>query len=263
MSRARRVPAGMPRREFVRAGLGALSLPFLTGCWDVHAPVHVFHAPRLTARPGAPTEAALQGRNALGLGSPRDGFVYVPASYDPAVPMPLFVALHGAGGAATNWLSYFARAEARGMILLAPDSRLRTWDLITGSFGPDFLFLDEALHFTFDHCNVDAARIALAGFSDGATYALSAGLPNGDLFTHLVAYSPGYVEYARPLAGHPKIFVSHGAQDPIFAVSGTRDGIVPSLHNEGYSVFYYEFTGGHELPAEVTEAALDYFLAPG
>ena len=256
-----RAPSGMPRRDFVAAGLGALALPLLPGCGHVTAPVHVFNAPRLTARPGVPTADAVAGRSALGLGTDRDGILYVPAGYSPDVPMPLFVALHGAGGAGANWINYFARAEARGMILLAPDSRMRTWDLVTGSFGPDFLFLDQALQFTFDHCRVDPARIALAGFSDGASYALSMGLPNGDLFTRVVAYSPGFVEYARPLTGHPPIFVSHGTQDPVFAVAGTRDGIVPSLRREGYDVTYREFDGAHEVPAPISEAALDWFFA--
>lgn len=32
-----------------------------------------------------------------------------------------------------------------------------------------------------------------AGFSDGASYALSLGLPNGNLFSHIVAFSPGFM----------------------------------------------------------------------
>src|SRR3712207_7974813 len=51
-----------------------------------------------------------------------------------------------------------------------------------------------------------------AGFSDGASYALSLGIPNGDLFTHLVAFSPGF---AAPdgQRGHPRVFVGHGVDD--------------------------------------------------
>lgn len=264
MSRARgrpRSPGVLRRRDFVRAGLGALALPLLPGCWHVTAPTHVLNAPRLTARPGVPTGAPVTGSSPLGLETGRDGILYVPASYAAGTPMPLLVLLHGAGGAGANWSSYYARAEARGMVLLAPDSRMRTWDLVTGSFGPDFLFLDQALGRTFDLCRIDPARVALAGFSDGASYALSMGLPNGDLFTHVLAYSPGFVEYARPLTGHPRVFVSHGTQDPIFDVSGTREGIVPSLRGEGYDVTYLEFAGEHEVPAVVSETALDWFFA--
>ncbi len=187
--------------------------------------------------------------------------LYVPTTYTAGTPLPLFVALHGAGGGGADWVNYQARAESRGFILLAPDSRMRTWDLVTGSFGPDFLFLDQALAAVFDRCSVLASRIALAGFSDGASYALSMGLPNGDLFTHVLAFSPGFIVWARPLAGHPPVFVSHGTLDPIFDVSGTRDGIVPDLRREGYTVTYDEFAGGHEVPAAVGDAAMTFFLA--
>ena len=36
----------------------------------------------------------------------------------------------------------------------------------------DVWFIDAALAWTFERCFVDAVRIALAGFSDGASYAL-------------------------------------------------------------------------------------------
>lgn len=38
---------------------------------------------------------------------------------------------------------------------------------------------------------VDTTRLGVGGFSDGASYALSLGLTNGDLFTHVIAFSPG------------------------------------------------------------------------
>jgi poly(3-hydroxybutyrate) depolymerase len=42
-------------------------------------------------------------------------------------------------------------------------------------------------------CTVDPQRICVSGFSDGASYALSLGLANGDLFTHVAAFSPGFM----------------------------------------------------------------------
>lgn len=62
-----------------------------------------------------------------------------------------------------------------GIILLAPDSRGATWDDLPaaqGSFGPDVAFINAALAQTFALYNVDAARLGIQGFSDGATYAL-------------------------------------------------------------------------------------------
>jgi phospholipase/carboxylesterase len=36
--------------------------------------------------------------------------------------------------------------------------------------------------------------VALGGFSDGASYALSLDLTNGDLFASLIAFSPGFIQ---------------------------------------------------------------------
>ncbi len=215
----------------------------------------------LTARPGIPTLVPGTGESTLGLGNGRDGILYVPASYVPATPAPLFVALHGAGGWGRDWRGFFSAAENRGVVLLAPDSRGSTWDLMLGSVGPDVTFLDRALLHTFERCRVDAARIALAGFSDGASYALSAGIPNGELFSHIVAFSPGFLSPGVASSKKPGIFVSHGAADPVLSFVRTRDQIVPALRDSGYEVTFREFDGGHGVPAEVGTAALDWFLA--
>jgi len=150
----------------------------------------------------------------------------------------------------------------RGMVLLIPDSRGNTWDVMLSGFGPDVAFIDRALRFTFDRCRIDPARVALGGFSDGASYALSLGVSNGDLFTHLVAYSPGFMHTENPIVGLPRVFVSHGTSDPILSVTASRDDIVPTLRGAGYDVTYTEFAGGHTVPAEISEAALDWLLEP-
>jgi predicted esterase len=250
------------RRDFLKAGLGALAVPILPACLgSSHEPI-VWTGPQLLARPGIPSVTPVRGPQSLGLGSDRDGVLYVPESYTPDTPVPLWVALHGAGGSSTTWTSYYERAESRGMVLLAPDSRLQTWDVVAqGGFGPDVLFLDRALERTFERCRVDPSRIALAGFSDGASYALSLGRPNAELFTHLVAYSPGLIAagYSQPRV--LEIFVSHGTLDAVIPVENTRENIVPTLRALGNDVTYREFEGPHGVPAEISEAALDWFLA--
>jgi len=247
----------LSRRDFLIRGLGALAAPTLQSCGLFSSETKF--RPRLTARPGSPTVTPLRGLTPLGLGLGRDGLLYVPDSYSPDTPAPLFVALHGAGGSGSSWASYPARAEARGMVLLAPDSRSGTWDLARGDFGPDVEFLDRALRYTFQNCRIDPVRVALGGFSDGASYALSLGVSNGDLFSHLVAYSPGFYEPSDPI-GSPRIYVSHGTRDDVLPVTISRDGIVPDLRRAGYDVTYQEFEGYHEVPSEISESALDWFL---
>ncbi len=239
-----------------------MAMPALAACahprgrpWEVHG------SPRLRARPDAPTRAALPGEAPLGLSSSRDGVLFVPKAYRPDAPHPLLVLLHGAGGRAEDWRRFHPSAEDRGIILVVPESRGRTWDRVNGPYGPDVAFVDLALDRVFERCHVDPSRLALGGFSDGASYALSLGLANGDLFSHVVAFSPGFALTGRTATGRPRVFVSHGASDGVLPVRLSRDEVVPSLRRQGYGVRYEEFDGGHEVPAEVGAAALDWLLA--
>lgn len=216
--------------------------------------------PRLTARPGTPYLPFEPGVTRLGAELARGGVFHVPEAYDASRPAPLVVALHGSGGAAARWNGWFERSEDLGFLMLAPDSRGRTWDRVAGAFGPDVRFLDSALRYVFARCAVDPGRVALLGFSDGASYALSLGPSNGDLFTHLVAFSPGFSDPEQPIVGRPKVFVTHGTQDRVLPVAGSRGGIAPMFEMDGYDTTYQEFDGGHEMPAAIVEAALDWFL---
>ena len=89
------------------------------------------------------------------------------------------------------------------------------------------------------------------------------GIANGDLFSHLVAYSPGFYQRPDPVVDKPRIYVSHGTSDGILPVTNSRDSIVPSFNKADYDVTFNEFDGGHEVPAEISESALDWFLDVG
>ena len=249
------------RREMIASGFVAL-LPPLWGC-SSHptGPASDGSSPFMTVTWRPPTLTAEIGESPLGLAEERDGLLYVPASYDAGVAIPLFVALHGASGRADNWKGLFDDCDARGMALLAIDSRQMTWDRIRGSFGPDVVFLDRAMAHTFDRVNVDASRIVLGGFSDGASYALSLGPANGNLFSRIIAFSPGFARPPEGRVGRPRIFVSHGTLDSILPVENAREVIVPTFRDGGYEVEYLEFEGGHEVPPEIGSRALDWFLS--
>ncbi|WP_262272124.1 alpha/beta hydrolase [Microvirga yunnanensis] len=213
--------------------------------------------PERIATPAAPTP----GRHPLGLDSTRDGAVLVPAGLDPAKPAPLIVALHGAGGIATQMLDLLAvQAERHGMIVLAPESRGSTWDGIRGGYGSDVAFIDRALTTTFQRHAIDPAQIALSGFSDGASYGLSLGVINGELFDHILAFSPGFMA-PTSTADTPRIFVSHGIHDEVLPIDPCSRRIVPALKRAGYDVEYHEFDGGHVVPPEMVERAVVRFLA--
>lgn len=219
---------------------------------------------RLRARPiGAPAGPRLEpGLRRLALGGKRDGLLYVPARAAEAAPAALIVNLHGAGseGAAVVPPPVLARADEVGALVLAPDSRGRTWDVALGGFGPDVAFLDAALEAVFAASAVDERRIVVAGFSDGASYALSLALANGDLFSHAIAFSPGFMA-PDDRVGWPAVFISHGTADPVLHIDSCSRALVPILEQAGYGVTYAEFEGGHEVPATVLRAAFDWMTA--
>jgi phospholipase/carboxylesterase len=100
--------------------------------------------------------------------------------------------------------------------------------------------------------------VAAGGFSDGASYALSVGLGNGDLFTHVLAFSPGFMAPAV-VVGEPRVYVSHGSRDEVLPIGCSRR-IVPELGRAGYDVRYHEFDGPHTVPEAVARGAVDWFL---
>jgi phospholipase/carboxylesterase len=207
---------------------------------------------RLLSRPGTTGSTAGPGLHAL-----RAGAVLLVPDGAPA-PAPLLVFLHGAGGNGAGSLHHVrSAAEAAGVLVLAPSSQGSTWDLLTGRLGPDVAALDDALAQVFSlH---DVGRVALSGFSDGGSYALSLGLANGDLLTDVIAFSPGFL--APPAqVGVPRVWVSHGTADRVLPVERCGRQVVRTLTGAGYDVTYEEFAGGHVVPTELVTAALAWWL---
>jgi phospholipase/carboxylesterase len=242
------------------AGAAVLAGALLTGCLNDGTAPREFRIEDATllSRPAAPVLPATLGFSSLGIGGQRDGFLYVPSTYNADTPAPLVVLLHGAGETSLQWHNddLSGIAEEFGLVILAPDSRLRSWDLLVrGSFAGDVPFIDGALDHVFERVNVDPARVAMAGFSDGGSYALSLGLINGDLFTHVVGFSPALI-FAPERRGEPGVYLTHGSNDGVIPVSNSRDNLVPLLRQAGYTVEFVEFNGGHSLPVAVARTAL-------
>jgi predicted esterase len=208
---------------------------------------------RLRPAPAGDGPAAPRGRTEIRVDGTVAGLRYVPDG--PA--RRLVILLHGAGGTAEAGLRLLQPyADRHALMLYAPQSTGPTWDMLTGGYGPDVRRLQGAL----DQIGT-ATPTAVGGFSDGASYALSLGLINGDLFDAVLAFSPGF---AAPTGqtGRPAFFVSHGRGDRVLPIDRCSRRLVPDLRAAGHPVRYREFDGGHEVPAPILVEALDW-LAGG
>jgi phospholipase/carboxylesterase len=199
----------------------------------------------------------------LGLDAERDGWLYVPDTAEAGAPLLVF--LHGATGTGhAHGRAVIAAADRYGVVVVAPDSRHpQTWDLIAArAFGPDVAHLDRVLDAVVDRVDVDTDRMAVGGVSDGASYALSIGLTNGDVFETVIAFSPGFLAVLEP-GGRPRVFVSHGRSDPILPYEACSGTIVASLRHADYEVELELFDGGHTVPPEVADAGVGWWLGRG
>lgn len=255
------MPASVPdrrltRRHFTAVAGGALASFVLGTACDASGRQA---DARIPARPRAGVKTSGSRTRALGLDAARDALLHLPESGDD--PLPLLVLLHGAGGSGAGILRRLgAFADSAGVAVLSPDSRDSTWDGVRGSFGPDVRFINGALERVFEMVSVDPARLSIGGFSDGASYAISLGLQNGDLFRRVLAYSPGFFVGGH-VRGKPAFFISHGTDDRILPIDRCSRRIVPALERQGYDVTFRQFDGGHDIPPNIADAGMKWVAA--
>src|SRR3984893_13758728 len=169
---------------------------------------------RLSFTHPEPTKCPLPpGRNRLGIAGERDAVLFVPTGLDEHAPVPLFVMFHGAGGFPEKVLPFIEEhAERDKFLILTPHSMYPTWDIVIGVICPDLDRLHPALLAVTSRYRIDRDHLAFAGFSDGASYALSIGITNGYIASHVIAFSGGFMSIFTQ-EGAPKCFIAHGLSD--------------------------------------------------
>jgi phospholipase/carboxylesterase len=197
----------------------------------------------------------------------RGGFsVYVPEYSDLQTPMPLVVALHGGSGHGRDFLwSWLADARSRGILLVAPTARDRTWSIM-GMEDVDADGIKQMVESVAERYPVDRSRVLLTGMSDGATYSLLFGLRDAETpFTHLapacgvlpLGLLGGGLERAR----ERPIYLVHGRLDWMFPVYTARMAR-EALEAVGARLVYRELADlSHTYPRDENPRILDWLLA--
>ena len=212
---------------------------------------------------------------------PQRAALFTPDEIDPERRYPLLAVLHGAGRREELLMkAYRDEAERRQALFLVPRSFHVTWDLITAatkgaavaagggapSPRPDLDFLEYAYDLIFRRYPVDAERLGLVGYSDGASYALSVGLSNPHLFRAVMGWAAGFVaienEAAAPGVPRPAVLVEYGTHDELFPFEQVAVPMREQLEAFGCAVTFHVDEGGRHWPSGTfQDEALDWFFS--
>jgi len=193
----------------------------------------------------------------VNVGGTQTYYLYVPASYNPATPMPVLFGFHGAGGTGTapaaaqsvrtGWASV---AQTENFIVVAQAA--------TGSGGgwvpsTDTQILDAIITDVWNAYNVDTKRNYAWGFSAGAHYAHALCLNNNTFFA-AYGVSAGALDALAGASAPATAATTRripcdihiGNTDSLLAYAQTdRTRFLSAGWTEGTNLWYTEFSGGH------------------
>jgi predicted esterase len=193
-------------------------------------------------------------------------WIVTPPSIEPGRAYPLVIVLHGAGRQDELIVRGLqTERERREAIFVVPRSLAPTWDLITGGDGVDLAFLDGVLQSVYGRFRIDAARQAIVGYSDGASYGLAIGLSNPRIFSAVMAWAAGFLaidgQNLRPDDPKPSVFLEYGSHDQLFPFEQVAVPMRDALTRMGYPLEFRVDEGGIHWPRPgFLPDALDWFL---
>ncbi len=154
--------------------------------------------------------------------------LYIPASYNGSVAVPLVFNLHGYGSNNVQQESYGdfrPIADTANFILVHPNGTLDTynkqfWNCFNGSTVNDVGFISDLLDTISAHYNIDPNSVYSTGLSNGGfmSYDLACQLGNRIAAIASVAGDMTYIHKNACNAPHPT---------PVMQIHGTADGTVP------------------------------------
>ncbi|MEA3409539.1 MAG: hypothetical protein U9Q95_04250, partial [Candidatus Eisenbacteria bacterium] len=189
----------------------------------------------------------------------RPWVLQIPPDYDPSVPAPLLVVLHGGVGSAEVYddpLGYVAESEEgalaleRGWISVFPFGQAgATWWDEVGMTN-----IRTLIRTVKRELNVDDDRVWMSGFSDGASAGFAHAMLTPSDYAAFVALN-GHMGVAS-LDGDHSTYAPNMSATPIFATTTFDDGLYPShkmrptiemAREAGADIYYREFPGRHDF----------------
>lgn|GEM_PF-467855 len=199
----------------------------------------IVHLPDADVLAGdADTDDADGAPNLAPLGGERPAPVYLPETYDPAVPTPLVILLHGytaTGPVQDLYLGFHQRATAAGMIAVVPTGTVDgfgshfwnadpAWCCNFGDSGvDDESYLLGLVSESRSRFNVDAGRVYFLGHSNGGFMAYRMACAHADVVAGIVSIAGalpkdiGDCDPSRPVT----VVEAHGTLDAVISYYGT------------------------------------------
>jgi dienelactone hydrolase len=194
--------------------------------------------------------------------------LFVPESYDPLLPTPLVVGLHGGGaggadgkllvGSGAEAMNFYQRqCDARGWICACPTAAEAGWR----SRANDDL-IDAMLEELLALYHIDENRVYLVGHSmgGGGTWAQGSRIPE-TWAAVAPASSYGVDGIAALERTRTGFYVYHSDDDPRCPVSGVRPQMENLLGSDTDFVYTELPRRGHDFPEEVVDDIFRFFEA--
>ncbi len=224
------------------------ALPFLRRSLATLALALASSAPLLALEPRPPVD----GNGIFTLNSGKSPYYgYAPDTYNPAVPISLFVWMHGCGGNA-YWdvlaVSPMATRANQSFIVISIGGRDgQCWN--TSADAPKVL---AAIDHVSRYFNINPRKVHMGGYSSGGDMTYRVGFENAGRFAGLLAVNSdpfrdtGKSGQALMAAASWKINVAHLAhtEDGVYPIAGVRANLA-TLQSKGFPVYKLEQPGGH------------------
>jgi polyhydroxybutyrate depolymerase len=208
-------------------------------------------------------------RGEVYFGVARSYIVYVPPSYDPAVPTPVVVALHGRphNGAGFAYLLDFNQVAAEnGVIVVYPDGFKEEWNYvreITPGYEDwgvnDVEFLNFLIDDLAQDLNIDRARLYATGFSNGGFMTQRLACEAETPFAAFAVFGATFYPLFEDICGEAPlrpIMLIHGTLDRSVPWQGTAYGDVVVSESVPDTILYWAARNGCD------PQAIDYELLP-
>lgn len=207
------------------------------------------------------TTRTVKGRNYIS---------YAPASYMRGKPMPLVVALHGAGDTAANYLSWMwkGNADAKGFVVIVPEgsSPLGNGFTFNTSDRTQILAEIDDVRPCYD---LEPKKTILNGFSAGGIMAYWIGMKDAKRFSGIGINSADLGSAENGPNGGGKLIPApwtipvshfHGDQDMNFPIMYAKAGI-DRLTAAGHMTYWHPFSGGHTANAPMAAQEYDDLIS--